>query len=259
MTSLGPKPSLRFKLAPVEAPMLQEDGLSVVSVDVARGQIESLSELVNLFSLANSQTIMLIPRRIISEKYLERIRTDITDDKKPTPEQWHSRWNLIGGLSPKNAIPHTHCHRNCHASPDPSSCPTLFFSRKSVIGAVEEVAANRHYSIYLRTQLSNSLSFIPNNPHLFFESFETLSPAPSGSAVEVLECIKEIQAKAEVKGGVFSVSLDKNSYGIIAIPALSLHGRSVLDHFSRGSRTGWRYFGPRIETSQQSLDRSNKK
>lgn len=234
--------SVQADFSPILDHPLGVDGLKVCELSLVRGQLKFTKDLRHALDQVDEHTIVLVPRAAIAPSLIEEITREAFDGHKPEGRNESERWNEAGGFSVTNALPHLHDTRNCHAAPQPSDCPTAFFTRGSIISAVEEVALNRRFSFEIRSSLQGALAQIADdNTDSFFEYLHDIQLS-SGSNLDLLRCVQAVQAHAEADGGVFRVNLGRDGCGIVGIPAFSVHGRFVVQDIAREFSTAWRYF-----------------
>ena len=223
---------------------LHADGVSVCEVSTKRSPIRATRELEVILKQFDKDTVVLIRRDSISNDLMQAISKEASDGKYRRPFDNFTKWSEIGGSSFFNAMPHIHESRNCHVAPNPTNCPTAFFSQDSIIKAVEAVRNNLNHHFSIRSQLNSVMQYlnVGNPTKVFFEHLHGVCPAIGISQVDLLNCIQEIQSLALVDNGVYRVDLGPEGYGIVGIPANCVHGRYVVDDITRGSNTAWRYF-----------------
>lgn len=236
-----------FQLKTIHNHPLMEDGLSICEAVSAESSVNSLQDLENILTLGNLQTIILIQRNSISQTFMNEVAKDAFDGHEPKPSDWHNQWNESGGAIATNAMPHIHDYSNCHAAPQSSECSTAFYVREAVIEVVRELACNRRYPIDLRRQLDNALVSVEEESiDAFFEALHAIHPTREGW-LPVLTCVQEMQNRIQALGGMYEVNRGNDGYGLVAIPALSVHGRTAINHMIRSERTAWRYFGKAVD------------
>jgi len=236
-----------FELKIVHGHPLTDDGLKVCEAVSVNSKMKTTQELENILILGDLRTIILLKRYDISQAFMNEVSNDAFDEHEPSQNDWHLRWNESGGTIATNAMPHIHEYANCHAAPEASECSTAFFVRGAVIEAVRALATDRKYPIDLRSQLANAVARAEEGDvDAFFESLHAIHPTREGW-LPILTLVQEMQKRIRAVGGMYEVSREKDGYGIVAIPPLSVHGRTAADHMVRQERTAWRYFGNAVD------------
>ncbi len=229
----------RLEFQTIDNHTLASDGIVLQRIEGDSGVIDTVDRLREALENRGSSSVVLIERRLIGEQLMASIREGIASDKgEAVGGHYDNRWYGLGGHVVYNASPHVHEYTNCHVVPDPSPCPTAFFSPEIVKSVVAEVADSSAYPFWLKFQLRRVLM----KPDYFFELLQRITPPDDEGWVDVLHCHQDIQRRAHERGGVMNVDYSDSGYGMVAIPPYIVHGRNVIDQRKRNATTGWRYF-----------------
>lgn len=229
----------RLELQTVEDHALAAEGIIVQRMNGDTGVIDTVDRLREALENRGSSSVVLIQRQLIGEQLMATIREGIaTDTGQAVGGRYDNRWYGLGGHVVYNASPHVHEYTNCHVVPDPSPCPTAFFSPEIVKSVVAEIADSGQHPFWLRFQLRKVLM----HPDYFFELLQQIAPPNDNGWADILACHQDIQRRTNERGGVMNVDYSDNGYGMVAIPPYTAHGRNVIDQRKRNATTGWRYF-----------------